>query len=49
MATILYSNIKTHDTYLELWGASTKHPDSRFNFSNFQKVEWCDESCVQVN
>ena len=40
----LYSNIKTHNTILELWGASTKHPDSRFNYSHFQKVEWCDDS-----
>ena len=24
----LYSNIKTHETIVEFWGASTKHPDS---------------------
>jgi len=24
----LYSNIETHRTYVEFWGASTKHPDS---------------------
>ena len=35
----LYSNLETHDTYLELWGASTKHPDSVFRFSNFKKTE----------
>ena len=35
----LYSNLETHDTYLELWGASTKHPDSVFQFSNFKKTE----------
>lgn len=38
----LYSDIKTHETFLELWGASTKHPDSKFNFKNFKTVEWID-------
>lgn len=36
----LYSRISDHETILELWGASTKHPDSKFYFSNFQLVEW---------
>ena len=27
---------------LELWGASTKHPDSIFHFEDFQKCEWID-------
>ena len=40
---ILYSNVKTKDTILELWGASTKHPDGRFNFKNFKKSIWVDE------
>ena len=40
---ILYSDIDTHDTILELWGASTKHPDSRFYFSKFEKCEWIEE------
>lgn len=39
----LYSNVKTKDTILELWGGSTKHPDSRFNFKNFKKSMWADE------
>lgn len=39
----LYSNIKTHNTILELWGASTKHPDSRFDYTDFQKVEWVSD------
>lgn len=25
----LYSNIKTKNTYFEIWGGSTKHPDVR--------------------
>lgn len=25
----IYSNIKTKNTYLEIWGGSTKHPDVR--------------------
>lgn len=24
---VIYSDIKTHETYIESWGASTKHPD----------------------
>lgn len=32
-----------NDYVLELWGASTKHPDSMFFFSDFQKCEWIDE------
>ena len=36
----LYSKIKTHEVILECWGASTKHPDSKFNFKSFELVEW---------
>lgn len=36
----LYSRISDHETILELWGASTKHPDSIFFFSDFQLSEW---------
>ena len=36
----LYSSLETHDTYLELWNASTKHPDSVFCFSDFKKNEF---------
>ena len=28
---------------LELWGSSTKHPDSIFHFEDFQKSEFVDE------
>ena len=37
---VLYSRIDTRDTYLELWGASTKHPDSMFRFSDFNTCDW---------
>lgn len=36
----LYSRLSDHETILELWGASTKHPDSVFYFSNFNLSEW---------
>lgn len=36
----LYSRIDNHDTILELWGASTKHPDSLFRFSDFTLSDW---------
>ena len=35
----LYSRVKNHETILECWGGSTKHPDSVFYFSNFRKSE----------
>ncbi len=36
-----YSNIETKDTVLELWGASTKHPDVSFSFSAYKdRCEW---------
>lgn len=42
-SVILYSNVKTRGTILELWGGSTKHPDSRFHFSDFEKCEFVQE------
>ena len=39
----LYSRVDNKDTVLELWGASTKHPDSVFRFSNFKKCEFIKE------
>jgi hypothetical protein len=36
----LYSRISDRETVLELWGGSTKHPDSVFLFSNFHLCEW---------
>lgn len=38
--TILYSRLSDHETVLELWAASTKHPDSTFYFSNFRLCPW---------
>lgn len=38
----LYSRLDDHEIVLELWGASTKHPDSVFYFSDFQLSEWTD-------
>ena len=56
---VLYSDIKTHETYLELWGGSTKHPDSVFYFSDFhlseffepedQIVPWLFECASKMN
>jgi hypothetical protein len=42
-SVILYSNVETRGTILELWGGSTKHPDSRFHFSDFQKSEFVSD------
>jgi len=36
----LYSRLSDKETILELWGASTKHPDSVFFFSDFLLCEW---------
>lgn len=36
----LYSRLSDHETILELWGGSTKHPDSIFHFSDFILSEW---------
>ena len=40
----LYSRVSDRDVVLELWGGSTKHPDSMFFFSDFKKVEFVDEN-----
>lgn len=40
---VLYSDVQTHETILELWGGSTKHPDSIFHFSDFQKSPYYEE------
>jgi hypothetical protein len=39
----LYSRLEDHETIFETWGASTKHPDARFYFSDFNKCDWFDE------
>ena len=36
----LYSRIEDKETVLELWAASTKHPDSIFFFSDFKLCDW---------
>ena len=41
---ILYSRIKDHETVCELWGASTKHPDSINYYSDFKKSDCADDS-----
>lgn len=38
----IYSNIKTHETICERWGASTKHPDAQFYFSKHE-TSYCVE------
>lgn len=38
----LYSRISDHETVLECWGASTKHPDCVFFFSEFKISAWFD-------
>lgn len=47
MATKLYSRISDHETILELWGGSTKHPDSIFYFSDFKLCDWFEPQ-VQI-
>lgn len=32
----VYSNISTKRTFCEFWGGSTKHPDSRFCFNEWE-------------
>lgn len=40
--TVLYKNDED-DYVLELWGGSTKHPDSIFHFSDFDKVNYLSD------
>lgn len=40
---VLYSRISDHETVFEAWAASTKHPDSRFEFGKFKKCEYFDD------
>ena len=40
--TVLYKNDE-NDYVLELWGGSTKHPDSIFYFSDFNKVNYLSD------
>lgn len=42
MGTVLYVD-GGGDYHLELWGASTKHPDTHFRFQNFDKCWYVDD------
>lgn len=35
----LYSRLSDHETILEVWGGSTKHPDCIFSFKDFKMPE----------
>ena len=37
--------MKDNDYICELWGASTKHPDSVFKMSNFKMNKYIDKKC----
>lgn len=40
---MLYSDISTKETILELWGGSTKHADVIFRYSDYHKSMWVDD------
>lgn len=41
---VLYSDVESKNTYLELWGGSTKHPDVMYRFDDWQdKCAWLSE------
>ena len=43
----VYTRLSDHETILEVWGGSTKHPDCVFYFSDFQIPEcWRGEDCI---
>lgn len=44
---MLYSSLETKDTYLELWGGSTKHPDLMYRFSDYDDFIKNDEAFHQ--
>lgn len=44
----LYSRIADHETILECWASSTKHPDAMFFFSEFEKSEWVEKNAYIV-
>lgn len=41
---MLYSRLEDRETIFEVWDSSTKHPDSVFFFSDFEKSQWYDEN-----
>lgn len=41
----LYSRISDHALILELWGASTKHPDCTFTYTKEMRLS---EQCFQA-
>lgn len=36
----LYSRLSDHETILELWGGSSKHPDCVYKYSDFLQVNY---------
>ena len=38
-----YDSDNKKDLTLEVWGGSTKYPDAKFYFSDFEKTEWVEE------
>ena len=38
-----YKEDNTSELTLEIWASSTKYPDAKFYFSDFNKSEWCAE------
>jgi hypothetical protein len=43
----LYSRIDTKDTYFEMWGASTKHPDVRRTLNDdIENEKFCESSFI---
>lgn len=39
---VLYSRLSDKETIFETWGASTKHPDAIFHFSDFDLSPYFD-------
>lgn len=40
----LYSNVKSKEIIFEAWGASTKHPDRTYKFSDYKDKSPIDDS-----
>ena len=40
-----YDENNKKDLTLEVWSSSTKHPDAKFYFSDFEKSMWVDDEC----
>lgn len=46
MVNKLYWN--SDDYVVELWGASTKHPDCVFHFKDYEKSTWFDNDSYHI-